>query len=153
MKKLRLVLIFFIGAFSLSASGQGIKGVEIGDYGLTSPMWGRSSIETTLLGVEGTLEVKKFDRKIYSIIFKATYFSQENVDKLAKSLKEKYNITSLEKGLTNNWLTRDENDRVQVMIESQNQSFGRRWYVLTMHDKVISRKASESKKNKTNNDF
>lgn len=153
MKKFKLILILFIVVFSLSANGQGIKGVEIGDYGLTSPMWGRSSIETTLLGVEGILEVEKYDGKIYSIVFKATYFGQENVDKLANSLKEKYSISSLEKGLTNKWLTRDENARVQVMVEPQNQSFGYKWYVVTIYDKVISAKAAKSENDKVDNDY
>lgn len=152
MKKFKLILILFIVVFSLSANGQGIKGVEIGDSGLTSPMYGRSSIETTLLGVEGILEVKKYDGKIYEIYFEASYFSQQKVDKLANSLKEKYSISSLEKGPTNTWRTRDNNARVQVIVE-QNQSFRRKYIVVTIYDKVISAKAAKIENDKFDNDY
>lgn len=153
-KNLKFVLIFFIVVISLYANGQGIKGVEIGDYGLTSPMWGRSEIETTIFGMKGELSIKKHDSKIYSITFEAIYF--DKCDELAQSLKKKYNLKTLEKGITGKWFS-SEDDNISIYIsnadERDNGMRGWKGLVLDICDKNVCKKAVDSKKNKYNDDF
>ena len=78
------ICLFF---FEITSNAQGLKGVEIGDYGLTYPMFGKSIIETTIFDVEGDLVVEKFNGRIYYIYFRTTYFSKVNADKLGKLIK------------------------------------------------------------------
>ncbi len=151
MKK--IVLFLGIIALGINASGQGIKGVELGDYGLTSPMWGRSNIETTLLGVEGELSVEKFDSKIYSITFKAESFYK--CDELAQALKQKYNLNSLNKGITGKWFNSDdENISIYVSeVQSGNFIIGWKGLVIEIRDKNLSKKAANNEKNQHNSDI
>lgn len=151
MKKLILLSISLFFLSGLRA--QGLKGVEIGDFGLTSPMWCRSTIETEIFDIPGDLSVERYNGKIYHIDFKATFFSQEYVDKLASSLKEKYQIKSLGKCIAGPWITMGENERIQIMIQPQNQGFGNRWYVVSIWDAIISKKVSEESKGKKDNNY
>lgn len=84
------ICLFF---FEITSNAQGLKDVELGDYGLTAPLWGKDKIETTLLGCKGTLDVKKYNNKIYRIVFTFSNnldFTQEMADNLANSLMKKY---------------------------------------------------------------
>lgn len=154
MKNILLFAIFLF-FFEISSEAQGLKGVEIGDYGLSSPMFGKSRIETTIFDVVGDLVVEKFNGKIYSIYFSTTYFSKENADKLGKLLKDKYSIESLQRYKDGTWGTIFDIKKISIMI-SPNQSFqsyDQRWAVVEIYDPEITYKVQHSKDEKINNNF
>lgn len=74
MKKIpSLLLLLFV---MTALCGQGLKGVNLGDYGLTAPLWGKDKIETTLLDGKGILEVYKSNSTIYRIEFEFYYIKR-----------------------------------------------------------------------------
>lgn len=127
MKKLAL-LFAIMGLVFIEVNAQGLKDIELGDYGLTAPLWGKGKIETTLLGYKGTLNVEKYNNKIYSIAFVFNNnrdFTLEMADNLAKSLMKKYtnikfsrlgNCNWIQSELLTNWTQHELSDEKKVRV-------------------------------------
>lgn len=163
MKKLLLLLFLLMTASFIKA--QGLKDIELGDYGLTSPLWGRDKIETTLLGCKGSLKVKKYNSKIYSIKFNFSNnrdFTQEMADDLAKSLINKYPNIKIEQLSNGNWVPKDNLDETKLWVfiepgfsnNSPDPFFrGESLAVVELEDYVVSRKIRGEEKKKVKGDF
>lgn len=163
---MRKILIFTIALFAISElNAQGLKEIEIGDYGLMSPLWGKDKIETTLLGCKGTLKVEKYNSKIYSIEFifsKNLDFTQEMADDLAKSLMNKYPNIKLKQLSNGNWVSKDNLDetKFRVFIEpgfsnnSPDPFFrGEAVAIVEIEDYVVHRKIREEEKKRESSDY
>lgn len=153
---MKIIFLFtiYLFFFETTSNAQGLKGVELGDSGLNFPLMGMSTINTTIFDVEGDLVVKKFDGKIYAILFKTNYFSQGNADKLAMNLKDKYSIKSLQRNIDGTWNTA-YGEKIYVSIDRDTFFDNRRkpWYVVLMYDSEIELKAQQSEDKKIYNNF
>lgn len=150
--KITFILIL-LTALGLCVNGQGLKEVMLGDYGLMSPLFGRSEIETTILGLEGKLKVKKYQSKIANIEFRfknGPQFTPEMADNIAQTLMKKYSNIKLIKFDNGNWVDTDDS-KINCFI--QPGSIETMTGVIELEDKEMAKNARAEYKKQEQNDL
>ncbi len=163
MRKILLLTIVLFAINELSA--QGLKDIELGDYGLTSPLWGKDSIETTLLGCKGSLKVKKYNYKIFDILFTFSNnrdFTPEMADNMANSLMSKYPNLKLERYSNGEWLDIRNSDDIKYVVNiipgyywgvTYDIRYGEHTAYVKINDFAIQKKIWDEDKQKKSSDF